>query len=59
MTSDGYLKTFNKIYDATYSHLLRFIIIKCHNVNDANDIIQEVYIEFWKIRSNYLWLFLD
>ncbi len=49
MTSDDYLKTFNKIYDATYFDLLRFIIIKCHNVNDANDIIQEVYIEFWKI----------
>jgi len=25
------------------------VIIKCHNVNDANDILQETYLEFWKI----------
>ena len=49
MTSESYLKLFNNIYDRTYSDILKFIIVKCHNVNDANDIIQEVYLEFWKI----------
>lgn len=49
MTSQSNLKIFNDIYNKTYSDILKYIIIKCHNVNDANDIIQEVYLEFWKI----------
>ena len=49
MTSQSNLNKFNKIYDETYSDVLKYIIIKCHDVNDANDIIQEVYLEFWRI----------
>ena len=49
MTSQKNLKKFNKIYDETYPDVLKYVIIKCHNINDANDIIQEVYLEFWKI----------
>lgn len=49
MASQSNLKIFNNIYDKTYSDILKYIIIKCHNVNDANDIIQEVYLEFWNI----------
>ena len=49
MASQSNLKIFNSIYEKTYSDVLKYIIIKCHNVNDANDIIQEVYLEFWKI----------
>ena len=49
MTSQNNLKQFNKIYDETYSDVLRYVIIKCHNINDANDIVQDTYLEFWKI----------
>ena len=49
MASQSNLNKFNKIYDETYSDVLRYIIIKCHDINDANDIIQEVYLEFWRI----------
>lgn len=49
MASQSNLKKFNIIYEKTYSDILKYIIIKCHNVSDANDIIQEVYLEFWKI----------
>lgn len=49
MTSQSNLKRFNAIYDETYSDVLKYVIIKCYNINDANDIIQEVYLEFWKI----------
>lgn len=49
MASQSNLKKFNNIYDKTYSDILKYVIIKCHNVNDANDIIQDVYLEFWKI----------
>lgn len=43
------LYKFNSIYDSTYNDILKYIIIKCHNVNDANDILQETYLELWKI----------
>lgn len=49
MTSQSNLKKFNNIYDKTYSDILKYIIIKCQNVNDANDIVQETYLELWKI----------
>ena len=49
MASNETLKKFNKIYDKTYSNILKYIIIRCHNVNDANDIIQVVYLELFNI----------
>lgn len=49
MASQSNLKKFDEIYDSTYSDILRFTIIKCHNINDVNDIMQEVYLELWNI----------
>ena len=49
MASQSNLYKFNNIYDNTYDDILKYIIIKCHNVNDANDILQETYLELWKI----------
>ncbi len=49
MASEFNLYKFNDIYDNTYSDILKYVIIKCHNINDANDIIQETYLELWKI----------
>ena len=51
MTGQTNLDKFNEIYNRTYSNTLRYIIIKCHNINDVNDIIQEVYLELWKIMN--------
>lgn len=36
-------------YDKTNSDLLRYVIVKGHNINDTHDIIQETYLELWKI----------
>ncbi len=49
MASESYLSKFNDIYDKTYLDLLKFVIVKCHNINDTNDIIQETYLELWNI----------
>ena len=49
MTSQSNLYKFNDIYDKTHLDLLKYVIIKCHNVNDTNDIIQETYLELWNI----------
>lgn len=51
MTSRLNLYKFNEIYDKTYLDLLKYVVIKCHNINDTNDIMQEIYLEFWKILS--------
>ena len=49
MTSQANLYKFNEIYDKTHLDLLKYVIIKCHNINDTNDIMQETYLEFWNI----------
>lgn len=42
------LKKFNEIYDKTYNDIQKFIVCKCSNIEDVNDIIQEVYTELYK-----------
>jgi len=41
------ISKFNKIYENTYNNVLKYIICKCSNIEDVNDIIQETYIEFY------------
>lgn len=36
------------IYDETYDDILRYIISKCNNIEDVQDIIQNVYFNFYK-----------
>ncbi len=42
------LEKFNLIYDSTYNDVLKFIIVRCFNMNDVNDILQDVYVEVYK-----------
>lgn len=49
MTSQLNLYKFNEIYNETHDYLLKYIIIKSHNINDTNDIMQETYTELWNI----------
>ena len=49
MTSQIYLKDFDQVYDETYLDVLRFIVCNSININDVNDILQEVYMELFKI----------
>lgn len=42
-------KDFEKIYKDTYNQTLKFIVVKCNNIDDINDIIQDTYIELLKI----------
>ena len=47
MIRETYLKQFNKIYNKTYNYVLKYIICKCSNIEDVNDIIQETYLELY------------
>lgn len=49
MASGMNLYKFNDIYDKTHLDLLKYVIIKCHNIGNAQDIMQEVYLELWNI----------
>lgn len=49
MTGQANLYKFNEIYDKTHLDLLKYVIIKCHNINDTKDIMQETYLELWNI----------
>ncbi len=40
---------FNEIYDATNKKALSFITAKCGNIDDINDILQETYMELYKV----------
>lgn len=48
MTSQYNIHEFNKIYDKTYNDVLKFIICNSSNLEDANDILQETYLELYK-----------
>lgn len=40
---------FNVIYDSCYNKVASFVIAKCARVQDAQDILQEVFIEFYNL----------
>ena len=37
------LDEFSKIYDETYNDVLRYVVCKCSNISDVEDIIQNIY----------------
>jgi len=41
--------SFEQIYNETYNDVLKYVIFKCNNLDDVNDIIQETYIELFKM----------
>lgn len=49
MSTQKTLKIFEKIYNETYNNTLKYIICKCGNLNDVDDIIQETYLEFYRV----------
>ncbi len=40
---------FNDIYNKTYNSIFRYILSKCHNLSDIDDIIQDIYTDFYFI----------
>ena len=41
-------KEFNEIYEKTYHNLLSYIISKCDNLSNIEEIMQEIYIKLYK-----------
>ena len=42
-------KDFNNLYDETYHQVLRYVIAKCDNLANVEDIVQNVYIKVYEV----------
>lgn len=49
MSTRKSLKIFEQIYNETYKNTLKYVICRCSNLNDADDIIQETYLELYRV----------
>lgn len=49
MINQETLNTFDKLYNESYSNVLKYVICNCSNVEDIKDIVQNVYLELLKI----------
>ena len=43
--------SFAELFDATYDALIRYAVYIVHERNAAGDILQDVYLKLWQIRS--------
>ena len=43
-----YLNEFNEVYNKTYDIVVKYVVCKCNNIDDVNDIIQDIYIALYK-----------
>lgn len=48
MINQDTLKLFNKLYNETYNDVLKYVVCKCSNIDDVQDIIQNVYLEVYR-----------
>jgi RNA polymerase sigma-70 factor (ECF subfamily) len=46
---DQNISFFNKIYDSCFTKLTSFVAAKCGKVQDVEDILQEVFVEFYSL----------
>jgi len=49
MTGQSITSRFNEIYDSTSKAVLSYITAKCHNTADIQDIVQETYVELYRL----------
>ena len=43
------LREFESIYEETYNQISKYIVCHCSNLEDVNDMIQETYVELYRI----------
>lgn len=48
MTNQENLKEFDKYYYETYQNVSKYVVCNCSNIEDAKDIIQNIYFELYK-----------
>lgn len=53
------LENFEEIYNLTYERTLRYIICKCSNIDDVNDLVQDTYVELYSILEKKQKIYLE
>lgn len=48
MSAQIILNNFEDIYNKTYNDVLRYIICKCQNLDDVNELLQDTYVELYQ-----------
>lgn len=59
MSTQVTLKDFETIYEETYDRTLKYIVCKCSNIEDVNDLIQDTYTELYSMLKKKKKLQLD
>lgn len=59
MSTQITLKDFETIYEETYDRTLKYIVCKCSNIDDVNDLIQDTYTELYSMLKRKKKLELD
>ena len=44
MTGQETLKKFERLYNETYTSVLKYVVCNCSNIEDVKDIMQNIYI---------------
>lgn len=52
MINQETLKLFDEVYYSTYSDVLKYVVCHCANIENAKDIVQNVYLEVLKKLNN-------
>ena len=53
------LENFEEIYNSTYERTLRYIVCKCSNIDDVNDLVQDTYVELYNILEKKKEIYLE
>ena len=59
MSTQLSLKNFEELYNSTYKQTLNYIVCKCSNIEDVNDLLQDTYIELYKILQRKKYIVLE
>lgn len=59
MSAQLTLEDFEIIYEKTYNRTLKYIVCKCSNIEDVNDLIQDTYTELYSMLKKKKQLQLD
>lgn len=43
---------FNKVYDDTFDEIKKYVAVKCSDISYIQDIIQEIYLEYYRLISD-------
>ena len=48
MTSQKTLEKFDEVYNESYKDISRYVVVSSNNIGDAQDILQNIYLEVYK-----------